>query len=277
LRGIVTAGSGVFSASDNDFFMQDATGGINIFQQSKIDPDVREGDKVEVEGFVDHFTGLTRITSPEISLRAQGVSVPPPLVITTGEIRNQGALYEGSLVRVEEVYITEGSWPAIGSDGTVLIDDGSGECNLFVDEDAGLPAAGAIPDTFEVTGILGQRDTAFPFLSGYRIMPRSGEDIVASHDDGGTSSGRLIASVLPNPVRHHARITFTRYAERFSKLIAFYDVRGRKVGRLEVGPGITGVEWTAEDTSGNPLASGIYFALVKAGGREQALKLVLLR
>jgi len=277
VRGIVVAGSGIFSGSDNDIFIQDATGGVNVFQQAEIEPEVTEGDKIEVEGFVDQMTGLTRITSPTMKVKAKGVSVPEPVILRTRDIADYGAQYEGSLVRLNEVYITGGTWPAAGSDGSILVDDGSGECLLFVDEDTGLPVATEIPDTFDVTGILGQRDTSFPFLSGYRLMPRSGDDIVPSPDDNDVSEGGIVARVLPTPARRRVRIYFTSRAAGYAKRISFYDVRGRRVGHIETGPDVTSLDWLAEDDSGRALAGGIYFAVVTAGGREETVKLVIMR
>jgi len=277
VRGIVVAGSGVFSGSDNDIFIQDATGGVNVFQQDAIEPQVTEGDKIEVEGFVDQMTGLTRITSPTIKVKARGVSVPEPVVLRTRDIADHGAQYEGSLVRVSEVYITGGAWPAVGSDGSVFVDDGSGECPLFVDEDAALPVASEVPDTFDVTGIVGQRDTSFPFLSGYRLMPRSSNDIEPSHDGGDAGWAGIVARVLPTPARRLVRIDFTSRAASYTKCITFYDVRGRLVRRIEASPGVTGLDWPAEDDAGRAVASGIYFAVVAAGGREETVKLVIMR
>jgi hypothetical protein len=158
-----------------------------------------------------------------------------------------------------------------------MVDDGSGECRLFIDEDAGLPVASEIPDTFNVTGIVGQHDTAFPFLSDYRLMPRSADDIVASSDDGDISSYGLVAGVLPNPARRNVRLMFTRASAGYGKRISFYDVRGRKVGRAEAAPGISSLDWKAEGSSGQPLAGGIYFAVVRAGGRKETAKIVIMR
>jgi beta-lactamase superfamily II metal-dependent hydrolase len=277
LRGIVTAGTGVYSGSNTDIFVQDATGGVNVFKQAALEPEVAEGDKIEVEGFVDHMAGLTRITSPEIRIRASGVNMPEPVVLTTEQVAAGAADYEGSMVRLEEVHIAGGTWPAVGSDGAVLVDDGSGACRLFVDEDAGLPTASEIPDTFDVTGILGQYDATFPFISGYRIMPRSRLDIVPSYENGGALTNRLVAATLPNPARRQVRIRFLRSAADYDKSVSFYDVRGRRVGRIEARRGTIALDWNAEDTSGRALASGIYFAVVEAGGLEETVKLVIMR
>ncbi len=277
VRGVVTAGSGVFSVSDNNIFVQDATGGVNVFQQSKIGPEVTEGDKVEVDGWVDVLAGLTRITTPTITIKARGVIIPEPIVLTTQEITASGAQYEGSLVQVKEVHMAGGTWPEAGSDGTVLVDDGSGACTLFIDEDAGIPSASEIPDTMNVTGILGQRDTAFPFLSDYRLMPRSGADIVPSYDDGGVSKYGLIAGIHPNPTERLVRIMFTRAATAYNKRLSLYDVRGRKVGGAKVAAGLPSVDWVAEDASGRALAGGVYFVLVAAGGYEETVKMVIMR
>jgi hypothetical protein len=276
IRGVATAGSGVYSVSNTDIYIQDATGGINVFKQYSTVPLVERGDKVEVEGFVDAFEGLTRITSPTIRVKAGDILVPPPVRLETGDAASGTSEYEGSLVELSEVTLTSGTWPPVGSDGSVMVDDGSGECEVFIDADTGIPGLADIPDTFDLVGILAQHDASFPFLSGFRVMPRSREDIKRSSQYDAAGS-RLVARVLPMPAKRSLRIVFTRGALDHSKHVSLYDVAGRKVAATSAPEGSGFLDWVPRDDSGRPLAGGIYFASVTAGGTEETLKIVIVR
>lgn len=277
LRGVATVASGVFSLSDNDIFVQDATGGVNVFDDPGIDPVIHVGDKVEVEGFVDIFAGLTRITSPTMRIVASDVRVPGAVPLETVDIASDGALYEGSLVELSGVQITQGTWPPTGSDGVLTIDDGSGECEIFIDEDTDIPGPPEMPDTFDVIGIVAQYDLTFPYLSGYRVLPRSREDIRAVGGDSGLEGPGVVARILPNPARRNIRIRFTSRALDHVKHIVLYDVSGRQVAQVQAGAGTAFLDWAARDDSASPVAGGIYFLVARAGGREETHKIVIMR
>jgi hypothetical protein len=140
-----------------------------------------------------------------------------------------------------------------------------------------LPGAFDIPDTFDVVGILTQYDTTFPYLSGYRVTPRSTSDIVPSHHGSGGAIPRLVARILPNPTRGNLRVVFTRAATDHVKRVALYDVRGRKVGEAESPRGMSYLDWAPGTGSGGSVASGVYFAVVRAAGREETFKIVIMR
>jgi hypothetical protein len=230
---------------------------------------------VQVEGFVDSFAGLTRVTTPTMRTKASGINLPEPVPVATGNVATGIAAYEGSLVRLEEVHITGGSWPPVGSDGTLTVDDGSGECEVFIDEDTDLAGSSDIPDTFNLVGVLGQYDPTFPFLSGHRVMPRSREDIEPIHGDEGPGGSSLVVRITPNPARRSVLIVFTGPAAAYPKRISLYDIRGRKVARTRAAAGTASFNWTPHDGSGATLTSGIYFMVVEAAGREETRKLVI--
>jgi beta-lactamase superfamily II metal-dependent hydrolase len=277
VRGVATVATGTFATSDNDFFIQDATGGVNIFRQSTAEPVVHVGDKVEVDGFVDSFEGLTRITGPTIEIRANGLVVPEPVGLSTASVASGVPGLEGSLVELRRVYLAGGVWPSAASDASITVDDGTGACEVFIHRDTGIPGITDVPDTFNLVGILGQRDMSFPFLSGYRVMPRSRDDIRSAEDEGGLAKYGLVSKILPNPASDNLEIVFTRVSEAYSKQVTLYDVRGREVVHARAARGSLSWDWGLRDGSGHAVAGGIYFATVKAGGYEQKVKIVVMR
>jgi hypothetical protein len=278
IKGIATVATGTFSTTDNDIFMQDATGGVNVFRSGNMTPTVSVGDSLKVTGLVDQFAGLTRITSPSISIQAVGLDGPDPIPITTADISGDGESYEGSLVKITACQITSGTWPGEGSNGTLTIDDGSGGCTLFIDKETDVDGSAEPDSTFDLVGIAAQYDASWPYHSGYRIVPRSTDDLgpFAGVDRRPVLS-TAIATVLPNPARKRLQVAFAEDIAGSDKLFTLYDTAGRQLGEVSSGPGSAQIEIDLEDLCGFELPCGIYFATVTAEDRRATLKIVVIR
>jgi DNA/RNA endonuclease YhcR with UshA esterase domain len=281
VKGVVTVATGTFSTTNNDVFVQDATGGVNVYRSGSTSPSLSLGDSVTVTGDVDQFFGLTRIsiTSPtDITVEASGLDVPEPLLVTTGDIESNGEIYEGLFVKVIGCSLTSGTWPGTGSDGTLTVDDGSGDCTLFIDKDTDIDGSPEPTTHIDIAGVVSQYDPAFPYWEGYRLLPRSLSDITISGAGiPGTAEPGIISRILPNPARGHLRIIFSKAASAGSKRIAFYDVAGRRVNELVAGPDAAFVDWKTTDHQGRTLPSGVYFAAVETDMGRQTTKVVVIR
>jgi len=279
LRGVVTTATGTFSTLHNDIFIQDPTGGVNIYKRNSVLPDLALGDSVKVSGLVDQYRGLTRITSPTITVEDTGLPVPEPVLLTTAFVDSSGEDYEGSLVKVAGASITGGTWPVEGADGTLTIDDGSGNCTIFISRYTDIDGTPEPAGQLDIVGVLTQYDTSFPYFSGYRIQPRSTADIdsTTSGVPGAVRGNELIARVLPNPARGSLRLVFDAASSHADRQVAFYDLNGRKVGEGEALSGEIFFDWDAKDSGGNELASGIYFAVVTSETERATAKIVLIR
>jgi len=196
VRGVVTSidfrnGTGI------EYYIQDPTGGIDVFNSNTDFGPFTLGANVEVSGAVAQFNGLTEIT-PNTITTLPGGTLPPvtPQVVTLAQLADgAGEPLEGTLVTINGVTITAGSFPAGGSSGNVTISDGTSgtmRINSATDIDGTTAPAGV----FNVTGVVAQSDTTNPFSAGYQIQPRALSDIAVQTPPFG-SGGANPSSVVP--------------------------------------------------------------------------------
>jgi len=103
--------------------------------------------------------------------------------------------------------------------------------------------------------------------------------VAAGVPDGDAQAKLTLFPSSPNPFRDAATIAYDLPA-RARVTVAVYDVTGRLVRQVsdetaEAGP--HAVQWDGRDGSGQPVASGVYFCRVDAGGVSDTQRLVLLK
>lgn len=123
VEGTVTAGK---APTDNSFFdtlyIQDATGGINLFPVSGAD--IRVGQKVKAVGTVDEYQGDLELRVIEYSVTDSYINpINPTLVSTKDAMDSKNG---GSLLNVEGKVINM-------DNQNIYIDDGSGAARVFLD------------------------------------------------------------------------------------------------------------------------------------------------
>ena len=85
---------------------------------------------------------------------------------------------------------------------------------------------------------------------------------------------------MPNPFNP---VTVIKYQlpDPAEVTLAIYDVSGRQVRKLvdsqRMIAGAHGATWDGRDNSGNPVGSGVYFYVLRAGGLTDARRMVLLK
>ncbi len=175
VAGVVTAGTNLFTTTYCDVYIQDATGGINLYADSPWSTALQIGDSVRVDGVIRHFRGLTEISMPmTIDVLGKAKIIPAPLLLTCDQAANSFSQdstepNESRLIRLNRARVTAGSAP------TLTISDQTGQCLLYLDADTKLQ----VPQgTFDVIGILKQYDTTMPYTDGYEIVPRFAGDLI---------------------------------------------------------------------------------------------------
>jgi hypothetical protein len=168
VAGSVTVASGAFSSStfDQGFAIQDRTGGIYVSVADNLAFAPRQ--QVRVRGQLADSFGLLILTNvTNIKAQGKGPKVQP-LPITTGAV---GEATEGKLVRITGT-ITQPIVNDLPFGFIIVVDDGSGEVNSFVNASTGIDVSGLSPgQTIEVTGFSGQ------FVDHFEVDPRVQSDI----------------------------------------------------------------------------------------------------
>ena len=197
IQGTATSDTNVFSVGTNDDYIQDATGGINIWRT--IQPSVpavqsiASGTIYTVAGRIGELAGRFHLeTTPPFAssttpytITATGSNVITPAVKTIAQLNSNTESFEGQLVQINNCTRTSGTIPSspASADAFLTITDGTGSFQLKVDKDTNVPGMATPSGTFTVIGIIQQDDFLRPFDSGYDITPRSRVDL------GGSASG----------------------------------------------------------------------------------------
>jgi beta-lactamase superfamily II metal-dependent hydrolase len=186
IAGTVTVGSGTFSSSNGDLYVQDATAGINLFRLRSSNLQVTVGDVVSVVGRLSLFNGVTMLditnplpnvpfTSPFGITRMTVSGDVAPVVRTLAQIDES---VEGWLVRINDVRVVDGSIPSSSSNANLLITDGTAEVTLRILRETGIPGMATPPGRFSIVGVVSQFDRFRPFNEGYQILPRNRGDLI---------------------------------------------------------------------------------------------------
>jgi len=170
IDGVVTVPSGAFSSStfDQGFAIQDRTGGIYVSTSDNLGFGLRQQVRVTgtlADSVLPGLLVLVDVTA--VKAHGSGPKVQP-LPVSTGDV-NEAT--EGSIVRITGT-ITQPIVNDLPFGFIIVVNDGSGEINVFVAASTGIDVSGLSPgQTIEVTGFSGQ------FADHFEVDPRRQEDI----------------------------------------------------------------------------------------------------
>lgn len=268
--GAVTGPSAAFSSGNfNSFYIQDASGGINIYSGEGRQYGV--GEEVVIAGIVTEYNGLTEVsTSPEgISLFETSRTVAPsPLELNQGITEE----LEGRLVHIENALVMTGASVA-GGGKNFQVYNGRTIIDIRVNDETGIDLSEVNEGVrLNITGICGQYDSEAPYNSGYQMLPRYQEDIEVRGEPGG--SGPLSLILYPNPfsIDYGEIVTIEVNSpepagDRLS--CTLYDLKGRLVRKIfsSIPGGVSIHFWDGKDEHQRNVVPGIYVAHLE---RKQA-------
>lgn len=289
IRGNVTVPIGVFSLTDTDYYVQDATGGINVFQFGPHIEQVTLGDDVTIEGALDQYNGKLEIAPAgpcatlEVFIHGSG-SPPAPQPVLTCEIDEA---HEGMLVQVFGVSLDD------DGDLTLVGDKNYGifrpqTCNgdtviMRIEGDTGVPGMTITYPFLSATGIVNQYDYSAPYDFYYELMPRYRSDLAFQDPTtgvwDGNGSGLALAPPAPNPFTRRAIVRYRVPGGTGSGAVpvtlAVYDPGGRRVATLVDAAQAPGEHHAVVDAGdfGGPHV-GIFFVRLEVAGTFVTRKVV---
>ena len=184
IEGIVTSNASGYDR-DTAFFdciyVQDSTGGINVFPVSG---DIRAGQTVRITGYTSSYLGERQLQAGITEIVDSAVkTLPEPRKIAAKEA-NEGA-YLGSLVRIEGT--VAGISTSNNAVESIMVHDDSGtDARIFID--------GYITSSKTINNLsVGAKISAVGLSShdtlGYRIRIRNRDDIICTAQNNGGNDG----------------------------------------------------------------------------------------
>ncbi|MDJ0836387.1 MAG: lamin tail domain-containing protein [Acidobacteriota bacterium] len=180
VQGTITVEPGIFNQSVSQLYVQDASGGLNIFD-NEILSDIERGDTVIFTGVVDQFGGVAELVTAGDNgeyghVRLGPGTAPTPTVVTLSQLDEST---EGLLVRINNVTLTGGDTLPESGNATLSITDGVTTRSLRIDGDTDIPGANTPLSSFDIIGIVTQFDTTVPLTFGYQVTPRERADFIS--------------------------------------------------------------------------------------------------
>jgi len=167
VEGQVTAPPPYFGRS---IYVQDGTGGLNVYLVHGEWPDLSEGEQVRVVGRLDDVRGerQLRIANATFLTRLGTAEPLRPQRVRSGQV---GETMEGMLVMIFGQVIE------LQPDAMIL-DDGSGPARVYVRESTGWNRPRLHRgEWWAAVGIVSQYGTQRPYTDGYRLLPRYARDL----------------------------------------------------------------------------------------------------
>jgi hypothetical protein len=272
LQGIVTVASGVFSTTNYDFYMQDNTGGINVFKFNIGATQYFEGDELEVLGTIDTYNGKVEISNFDATVLSTGNPLPAPIDVN---IEDMGEAYEGRLITIDNVSLAAGSdpWPTTQASTNLTITDGTGEMVMRIVDSTHI---GGNPEPnwpITVVGIGNQFDTSAPYFEGFQIQPRSYGDLMSTgiDDNPAVVYSYSLGQNYPNPFNPVTIIPYT--LQKAGKVnLRVFNILGEEVYSFSQKQSAGKHSITFD---GRRFSSGIYFYQLEAANFKSVRKMIL--
>lgn len=278
VTGTVTAGTGTYHPDRLEAYLQDSTAGIGIFNAG-LTTVLEVGNSYTVVGKMDFYNGLMQIEPDEETDITDNGAVEPvePTILTIPELMDDPERYEGSLILIRELTISEGTpWSCSGSGSNLDFYNGEDTITVRIDADTDICGADEPDYPVDVVGIMGQYDFNAPYDEGYQVLPRSMDDFMFSTDveDKSIPIKYALEQNYPNPFNPSTTIKFS-IPEAGMVTLKVYNILGEEVATLinrELEAAHHQVMFNA-----SALGSGVYLYRITSGKFNQTKKMLLVK
>ncbi len=174
-----------YGFNDGQFFVQDTTGGINVFyddvggannQDSSAFLGWTKGDTLQITGTIGSFGQQIQIAPSSVTILGTGDASSVPVTSITQADLSVDSKHQGMLVKIESVGLADGeTWPADAQTSSgVSLDVATADSAfiLRIDRDESYyDGAPAPTEAFNLTGVLAR------FNSDVQVMPFDSTDV----------------------------------------------------------------------------------------------------
>lgn len=274
VEGVVTGPNYTFTPGNPSFYIQDSTGGINVYNpdgDSVFNVYIDSlGARFRVTGTVTEYNGLTEVANG-YAWHLGMDSVPAPRQILPDWFLTESM--ESFLVEMTGVIVSTAYQTGAGYNFDVL--NGDAGITVRFTTTSGINPLSILKNQKKTfTGIVGQYDPEAPYTTGYQLLLRFPADIREPSYDT-VSTEPLIELVGPKTfipsIGEQAQININSPLDYRLELY-IHDMSGRLIRRLYSGAGGPNtVYWNGRDDFARPCKIGIYLLNLKAinsGGKS---------
>lgn len=233
---------GVISSPDygfnhGQFFVQDSTGGINVFHEfiggeiGGLTSGYNEGDTVRIDGSIGTFSDLRQIEPNSVTILGAGDQIPDAIVINGDDISLESR-FMGMRVEIAGVTLLDATdWPTspISSGGGVNVEAlvGGDTLDIRIDRGQSFYDGSDIPEEpFTIRGALARFNDnlqIYPFLEGDIFQTTTTNTFEALKLDN-------TLKIYPNPIQEEVSIEVLPGAGTVNQ-VTLYDIMGRTMAQ----------------------------------------------
>ncbi|KXZ23947.1 endonuclease [Bacillus nakamurai] len=171
VKGIVTADQAAIGGGKLSTFIQDDSGGVNIYSASANNfPELKEGMEAVVSGKTAVYQGLTEIIPDSIQITGEHKPLPEPRRLILKDLQDKDSIYEGQLVTVKAYLSSLPGSPAGGGYNSVITDEDNRSLTLRIMEETNVTQHLQTGRWYNITGVLGK-------YQSLQLLPRKPEDV----------------------------------------------------------------------------------------------------
>lgn len=181
IEGVATVDNQILGTQANNYYIQDETGGINIFGGTAPTEQVKAGDVVRLTGKLAFYNGLLEFTpSKTEKIGTKALPAAVPMTVTDLTVYASAEPVEGKLA---EVTGTVTAVAASGANYNVTFQDlanTSKTTTVRVISATGINVSTQLVagQSYTIIGIVSQFDSSSPYTTGYQLFPRSSSDVI---------------------------------------------------------------------------------------------------
>jgi|GEM_PF-2194655 len=293
VAGVITSPN--LSATTTSFFIQDSTGGIEVFHTGLPPVTYIIGDSVFAIGKVTQFHGLDELSLLTLDTLHFGIimhhaTVPKAKHVTLHQYVTNPETYEGQLIEIDSLFKASGTW---GSAQNVNVTNLHKTDTTAIYINAATPLASSNEPAYPIDVVaIASQFASSGVAGGYEIIPRDSADIMpivvakVNEQFSGVPASFVLENNYPNPFNPSTTILYG-IASQSHVTVKVYSVLGQEIATLVndmQSPSYYRVQWNGKDLNGNMVSSGVYFYRIvaepadgKAGQFTQVKKMLLMK